>query len=62
SPSLTACSICLGRFHHNVIYCNTTQTWDKAHPTFAERRHAALYTKSGQLLCCKWQKDEGCSD
>ncbi|KIK72594.1 hypothetical protein PAXRUDRAFT_180370, partial [Paxillus rubicundulus Ve08.2h10] len=53
---LPACSVCLGCFHHNIIYCNTTQTWDKAHLMFAECHHAALYTKNGQLLFCKWQR------
>ncbi|KAF8837955.1 hypothetical protein BDN67DRAFT_862173, partial [Paxillus ammoniavirescens] len=56
------CSVCLGRFSHNVIYCNATHTWDKAHPMFAERHRTALYAKDGRLLCCKWQKDEGCNE
>ncbi|KIK92403.1 hypothetical protein PAXRUDRAFT_92750, partial [Paxillus rubicundulus Ve08.2h10] len=56
---LPMCSICLGQFSHNVIYCNTTHTWDKVHPTFAKHHRMALYAKDRHLLCCKWKKDEG---
>ncbi|KIK94736.1 hypothetical protein PAXRUDRAFT_142267, partial [Paxillus rubicundulus Ve08.2h10] len=58
--SLPACSICLSCSSHNVIYCNATHTWDKAHPTFTEHHRTTLYVKN--LLCCKWQKDEGCNN
>ncbi|KIK79469.1 hypothetical protein PAXRUDRAFT_89401, partial [Paxillus rubicundulus Ve08.2h10] len=58
---LPVCSVCLGCFSHNDIYCNATHTWDKAHPTFAECHRTALYAKDG-CLCCKWQKDKGCNE
>ena len=60
--ALPACAICLGRFSHRVIECDSSTTWDGLHQTIAKRvRGELLLRQDNQPLCADWQHKRGCT-
>lgn len=62
---LPACAVCLSCEMHSVpvVECDASMTWDHKHDTFAKRINRTLVVKStGQRLCSRWQRKDGCSD
>ncbi|KIK79874.1 hypothetical protein PAXRUDRAFT_160098 [Paxillus rubicundulus Ve08.2h10] len=49
---LPPCSLCLGRFPHNVQKCHTDFLWDGRTPTHCHRNHkGCLVNKQGLHIC-----------
>jgi len=62
STGLHACTVCLGRFAHNVHKCKSEFLWDSKTP-MSSRRNAEghLVNSRGLQLCYDWQHPSSCS-
>ncbi|KAF6763338.1 hypothetical protein DFP72DRAFT_801537, partial [Ephemerocybe angulata] len=58
----SACTLCLGRFPHNVYTCTSKTLWDGSPARCRKNEKNRLQDPTGKILCSNWQTENGCSD
>jgi len=59
--ALSACTICLGRYPHDIFNCKLCTLWDGSPARCKKNSQGRLVNPAGNILCSDWQRPNSCS-